>query len=426
MKKIINMLLFLAATTFFAACTPTVDDAFPESSAQRIATSISETKTVLQSSSTGWLMRMYGDLQFGGYNVFCKFEGDYVTVMNELYGSDQTKTSHYKVDQSAGVILSFDGYNELFHFFSDPHNPAGMGNDAYGFRGDLEFRVITANSDSIVMVGKKTLRRIVMTPAPEDWADYLAKVTAMEKNLEFANFKLTLGDKAMRTSLSSRMFSAKDPETGDVTKLPFIVTDKGIELYTTYTLNGKELKAFAVSDAEVWPETSDNTVTLAPAALPLNEQLVEGLWFMSFSNMGSDAQAAWLKTAQALTKISEVPYMAAFGTFDMAENDFVTGLLFGSHSSEGKNYYGQLGYNYSLQGEDEITISSFNSANNRSNGSWYYGNGFYVDGPASLLGTFKITTDDPMNPTYLKIVNTKNENIWYKLVPTWINDMMNN
>ena len=229
MKKIINMLLLLAATTIYTGCTPEVEDAFPQTSAQRAIDVVQSTKTTLQSSPTGWLMRMYGDLDFGGYNVLCKFEGDNVTVMSDIYGSEEKVTSHYKVDQSAGIILSFDEYNKIMHFFSEPSNPAGWGLNGKGFLGDLEFRVLKATTDSVIMIGKKHYNRIVMTPAPEDWSGYLKKVEDMENFISSANYTLKVGDKVFPTKNSYRHFEATDTATGKTTDLPYIVTDKGVE-----------------------------------------------------------------------------------------------------------------------------------------------------------------------------------------------------
>lgn len=43
----------------------------------------------------------------------------------------------------------------MIHFFSDPANPDGIGDNGKGMEGDLELRVLTATADSVVMLGKK-------------------------------------------------------------------------------------------------------------------------------------------------------------------------------------------------------------------------------------------------------------------------------
>lgn len=45
--------------------------------------------------------------------------------------------STYVLKQSAGPVLSFDTHNEIMHFFSDPHNPGGIGSDGKGMEETL-------------------------------------------------------------------------------------------------------------------------------------------------------------------------------------------------------------------------------------------------------------------------------------------------
>ena len=42
-----------------------------------------------------------------------------VSVSSDVYEATDVATSLYSVKQSAGVMLSFDTYNEIFHFYSD-------------------------------------------------------------------------------------------------------------------------------------------------------------------------------------------------------------------------------------------------------------------------------------------------------------------
>lgn len=414
MKKIFNMLLFLAAMTFATSCTSEVDDAFPQSSAQRMAETVSSTKATLQSSPTGWLMRMYGDLDFGGYTVLCKFEGDYVSVMSEIYGPADTVTSHYKVEQSAGTILSFDEYNRIFHFFSDPANPAGLGLNGKGFLGDLEFRVLKATSDSIIMTGKKHGNRIVMTPAPEDWAGYINKVYDMEDFITSASYALKAGDMTLPTKSSYRLFEATNPTTGEVTDLPYIVTDKGVEFYKTYTINGKAIKGFTCT-GEVWPELSDATTTLAPVITPLNQLLVSNKWYFSFSNISPYGQPYWKEFQSGLATVLGMSLaQASFGFCDLEGSGFGFQCLVSGYS-------GAMYWTYQFVGDDQITITFTKKGDaNPGNGPFFYSNcklnyalfPFGIDGKAR---TFKLETDRLSNPSYILMTDTSNPDNWFKL-----------
>ena len=155
MKRIFNLLLCATIAIAYTSCKNEVDDVFDKSSALRMETALKEYNTTLQSPANGWRMEYYGGLEYGGYTMFLKFNPDNtVTVSNEIYGGDQSATTHYKLEQSAGVVLSFDEYNKIFHFFSDPANPLGIGTNGKGMEGDLEFRMQTVRADSVIMTGK--------------------------------------------------------------------------------------------------------------------------------------------------------------------------------------------------------------------------------------------------------------------------------
>ncbi len=418
------LLLLVAVISGLISCTPEVDDAFDKSATQRSEESISELKEILTGSKTGWIIRMYGNPDYGGYNLLCKFSGEQVTAMSEVYGTGVTETSHFKVDQSQGTILSFDEYNKVIHFFSDPVNPAGMGINGKGFLGDLEFRVQKATPDSIIMTGKKHEDRIVMTPAPEDWKDYLNKVEAVEKGIKSASYKLKVGDVEMATTRNYRCFSATDPATGDVYDLPFIITDKGIELYDTYTLNGHKVSGFTFNNSDTWPEVSDNATSLSAVIVPLNQQVVQGLWFFSHSNMGSAAQQAWTTgyTTMQTNGVTAIN-MAALGTYTLNNT---TGAQFGitlACTLGGTTYLGQLGYKYTMTGDDEITLKYDKYINGNAN---YFNMFGFSTINTFIEGTYKITTDNIKDPSYLLLTDKTDSNKWFKLSTEEVTDVMNN
>ena len=145
MKKLYSLLFALTSILLLGACTPEVDSVFDKSSANRIAESISNTKALLAAAPNGWRMAYYGAEQYGGYNIFCKFDtAENVKVMEE---TDMSKAeSHYTVSQSQGVQLSFDTFNKAFHKFSDPVGKldgAQVGQAGKGFECDFEFRVLS-------------------------------------------------------------------------------------------------------------------------------------------------------------------------------------------------------------------------------------------------------------------------------------------
>ena len=71
MKKLLKATLLLAALTVYTSCS---DDNDLKSPSERLQEATAKYMDVLTSAPNGWAMTMYGDLDFGGFNVLCKFE----------------------------------------------------------------------------------------------------------------------------------------------------------------------------------------------------------------------------------------------------------------------------------------------------------------------------------------------------------------
>ena len=268
MKKIYSIIFAVIGLVAYTSCTNEVDDIFDKSSAERIQEALEADKSALTSAVNGWLMEYYGGSQYGGYNVICKFNDDNtVTVKNEFYDASESRTSHYKLEQSQGVILSFDEHNEFFHCFSDPVNPFGIGKNSVGMNGDFEFRVLTACADSVVMVGKKHGQRIKMTPIADgfDVEGYLTAVKQIEEKMETTEYSLVIGDETIVATKSYRVFSFTDPETGNDVSTSFIVTDKGYVFRNPIEYAGKTITGFDYRDGDDgWLNPADNSVKIVP------------------------------------------------------------------------------------------------------------------------------------------------------------------
>src|SRR5574344_555254 len=142
--KLVDFIFVAVMLICFGSCTPEVSDVFNDSSANRIANTLKEDKAILQSAENGWIMKYYpsSTQMYGGYNVLVKFTSDgKATVASEIYGGSKTATSNYSIEQSAGPVLTFNEYNEVMHFFSNPVNPLDIGNKGKGMQGDFEFTI---------------------------------------------------------------------------------------------------------------------------------------------------------------------------------------------------------------------------------------------------------------------------------------------
>ena len=293
MKRIYNILFTLIAVLSFTSCSNDIDEVFDKPSAERVNDAIAEYKTVLTSAENGWLMKYYpkANTKYGGYNLLLKFGTDgNVTAMSDALGADTKATSHYKLEQSASIVLSFDEYNKVIHFFSDPANPAGIGDNGKGMEGDLEFRVLTATADSVVMLGKKRGTKIVMTPMAKDadWTETISHIDDLEQEMQFPRYTCEVNDVKYVATSSYRTitFTSSNAEDGSTT-IPYIVTDKGIEFYKPITLNGVTIKGFNYKGGDNYEfESTDAAVKMLGVVPPISEQVISGDWFFSVANMG--------------------------------------------------------------------------------------------------------------------------------------------
>ena len=233
MKKLYKMLYMAAAVLLAAACTPEEEDIFSDSSANRADAAIKADMQVLTGAANGWLMEYYPEMSqtYGGYNILLSFSEDgHVTVAGDVANPTDTSTSLFSVKQSAGIVLSFDTYNEIFHFFSDPGNSQGGGN-AYGLEGDYDFLILEATPQQVKLKGKKSGSYAVLTPMEGDWATYIQEIQAAESAMLAAQYNITDGTNSATASVNYRNMTITYMEGEEALSMPapFIVTLTGIK-----------------------------------------------------------------------------------------------------------------------------------------------------------------------------------------------------
>lgn len=424
MKKIYNILFALIAVLSFTSCSNDIDEVFDKPSAERVNDAIAEYKTILTSAENGWLMKYYpkANTKYGGYNLLLKFGTDgNVTAMSDALGADTKATSHYKLEQSASVVLSFDEYNKVIHFFSDPANPDGIGDNGKGMEGDLEFRVLTATADSVVMLGKKRGTKIVMTPMAKDadWAETISHIDDLEQEMQFPRYTCEVNDVKYVATSSYRTitFTSSNAEDGSTT-IPYIVTDKGIEFYKPITLNGVTIKGFNYVGGDNYEfDATSGSAKMYGIIPPLTSQLQNGNWFFSVKNMGTYGQAYWNKCyeiCQGEEVGGEEMSYAFFGTSSFSSSNGKYGFVFVSANK----YAGCLNCTATPVDDTHITLKFALSGD--SNGIFYYNSGGYKYIIAALTAgskgkTYSIEGNDLKSPTVLKLVDVDNPDNYYIL-----------
>ena len=180
MKKIIFSIQIFFVTLMLSSCLHDDNVVFDEPAAQRVEKAVEADKTLLESATNGWLLRLWTEENYegGGYTYLMKFKDGKVTVASDIDYPQNTSSSSYDVIKDMGPVLTVNTYNKIFHMLS---SPSQMDDDGKG--QDYEFLIQRTTNDSIFLEGKKFHNKMVMTRLKDNvnWKDY---ITAMQKVAE--------------------------------------------------------------------------------------------------------------------------------------------------------------------------------------------------------------------------------------------------
>lgn len=430
MKNIFkSILILLALTVGFASCTSEEADLFDKSAAQRLNQSVEKYQKLLESSQYGWVMEFFpSDGSYGGYVYTAKFsEGD-VDMACELSFSNSTTgeswpagtvvSSKYTVKSEQSVILTFDTYNLLFHFFSEPKSAS----NTTGYESDYEFVFLraSADGDSIYLRGKKYENELVMVKLKEDMSSYIKTVMTYRENISAITYKkLTVNGQTYDVILSGSQFTMTD-ENGDDLTIPIVYNSNGIRLYEPITIDGKSYQAFKLD------ETTGNLVSVDGDASLLcpssNEQFLDtdSPWCFQTSSATADMSTDLLaKFKTALTTRSS-SYTFGYAGFVTATTS--TDLSYG--------YDKVLGFYWTLSGlfvsRSNYGISiSFDSEDGDIVSIKGLGMGYGYNSYKTKLNPFvnavcdgspyKITFNEGYAKKEATLTSVADSNVWFKL-----------
>lgn len=419
MKKI-YYLLCLFAVVLMTACTHEEEDLFNDSSANRADATVKAYLEILADAANGWVMEYFPESHqvYGGYNVIVSFGKDgKVKAAGELAAPSRVETSLYSLKQSAGIMLSFDTYNEIFHFFSDPSDPSGVGGNGNGLEGDFDFLILEATADKVVLKGKKTGGIAVLTPAKGEWSTYLASVQELDAAMSAKKYELQIDGMKIPAAASNHTLTFTYEEDGNSRSqvAPYIVTLTGYKFYAPIVINGITLEGFTYDAAsDTFTATGQSDVKMVKVIPPLNEQFLSGNWYIAYSDLGSFGKLYFDVTKTALDAEGEVLFWAYMGSKQYG----AFGFTFNS-----SGYLGLLEYDSELIGEDKIALKF--GMRGQGNGIYYHNNlDFHymlnVFG-YSAARTFTLTTDNIGDPTYIILSEDGNPNNVIKLHASPIN-----
>ncbi|MDR2413438.1 MAG: DUF4302 domain-containing protein [Odoribacteraceae bacterium] len=241
----------IALPLLFARCVPMVEDIFDKSAAERVAERQKELKTRLAAATNGWLADYYPDKNaaLGGYALHIHFNADGTTSVacetETNLPAGKADTSYYDVIIDQSVVLTFDSYNKVMHYFSEPTGSS----DVDGLAGDYEFVLVDIDGDRLEFTGKKWGQRLVMRACAASF-DFNAYVAAVEEKIYqlsfFSMFAFNVnGQMWAPAAIIDRTFSFTYDEidgtdtTSVTAKVPYMITDKGVRLHEPFEIPGK-------------------------------------------------------------------------------------------------------------------------------------------------------------------------------------------
>lgn len=433
MKKIFNILFIFTLCFAFNSCLMEDEDIFGDSSANRMNKSIAENFKILQSAKNGWEMSYFSDPErnYGGYKVLVSFdENDSVKVASEFFAPDAYKESMYSIVQSAGPVLTFNTYNQVFHFFSDPTaSVSGVGENGDGLEGDYEFLIMEADENHILLKGMKTENKILMTPLAEDisWESYLTNIDLMSTDISTLKYNLTVNNKDYDVSVASRNLFIETGPTKDEFQIAFVVTDKGIKLYEPITIDAVEMQNFTLSEDKKTLVSDDGKAVFAILDLPANESFktTKSMWQVDFdmpknefNNMSEDFKNLLIQTDELQQMLSQPQgsrlLALSFGVnpaYPANDQSAPYSMSFIGFLPGRGNYYGITGYTLEISDNNEASFTNLVAGLNMGAFPAFYS----FTSVMQKLSPFEVTCDDLRNPTYYRLESKVNPKIWFKI-----------
>lgn len=227
-----------------SSCSNDTDSLFDQPSAERMAASQAAYVATLEGQQQGWVLDFYpSDGSLGGVAYTVRFSGGEATIACEqalrnpvtaaTYPVGTELTSLYTIKEETGVILSFDTYNPLLHYWSQPSQGRGK-----GYESDYEFTFISASADSVVLRGKKHGNLLRMFPLKQAAAEYVNQVAQMRTTLNAVTRKrAVVGGQDIPVTMTDNLLTFPVTTQQASKTVPFVYTPEGLRFYEPVTIN---------------------------------------------------------------------------------------------------------------------------------------------------------------------------------------------
>jgi hypothetical protein len=421
------LLIVLLAFAVFQACVKDEEKVFDASAAERTNATVKTLKDNLIEAPNGWLVEYYpeDDRSMGGYYFIWKFDADGTVVVageqaTAHYPAGDTVRSSYEVIANRGAVLTFNTYNEVFHYFSEPHSTQ----DVNGYAGDYEFVLREMTPGKIVMTGKKRGNRMDMTPYTggdvSTWKDYLAQFSVLDQKMAAPQYTVNVNDTAaagfdmVTRSYRTFSFTYKNPDNNRI--VPYITTPTGIKTYEPLTVDGETAQYFTFNEAEEKLVSVDpgSNITIKQKWIPLNEFFATTSDYWWFDDWSTSVNTLISQCAiNIYNSYSEDLVDIIIGNSPFASQGYPgRGIIFQSYDGGGY-WYAQFIYTFTPTGNDlAITYTGQSGIH-----AMYYPTHYTpLNTAITTKSPYSLTTDNQKAPTMITFTSVADPAFYFTVV----------
>lgn len=342
--QILFTLLALGVGLFYTSCSNDTEELFDKSASERLEAELNTYHALLTSSENGWAMEYFpgGQTQkYGGVALTVKFTDKTATFASaELSFAGKTATSLYSLRRDIGASLSFDSYNEIFHYYSDSNLSIGDGIGS-GLLGDFEFAFVSHTDNEVLLRGKRHQSMIRMYKLQKTSEEYLKAARDIEATYTalFAKQGLegTFGKLPVVAHLENEKYYRL--EYGDEKAyLSFMFTDTGIKLYEPVTLGGHTVSELTWNaDAESFTAADGTELRIVRDKLAWKLEDLLGAYTMTYNdgktvNGGTTVDVQVVQEPDGILKLEGLPFVV-----QLRYNSFMGVLVIAAQTLDATN-----------------------------------------------------------------------------------------
>lgn len=310
--KIYTYIVSIAIISLLASCSPRVDDIFDGSAIERLTEMNATKKKLLTSAPNGWVLQYFpqtgaaasDSAKHQGYTFLMQFNDDGSVIIGKpVDGMFKTESSMWDIIEDNSTVLTFNTFNHIFHYYSNPDPDLGLwGADGEGIGGDYEFMILDYNAQEKcqILKGKKrgTYDYMYALPAGQSWPDYFKSIDAMDTFLlgglkNSTPLDLYIGEKRLTLFNAKkhefRVFEYAADTLGGGQYYGFIVTPSGIKLHDDEVLENKighaEFTLNATKDKLVMANNPNIYITMDPVDIFLDELNQKKSWYINAADL---------------------------------------------------------------------------------------------------------------------------------------------